>query len=304
MKILFLGSSHFSKIVLKTMLEQGLEVVSVITSPDKEMGRGHKLQANEVKVYALEKNIKVICCSKIKNILDELKNIEFDLSVVASFGQILPDEFLNLKLCINVHPSKLPIYRGASPIQNTLLNGDKETAVTIMKVAREVDAGDIILQKPVKILEGEYYSSLEERLAKIGGELIAETVNLLKKDEIKFKKQDDKFATYVKKFEKEDGLLNFNSENDKLYNQVRALSDNLGVYFNLKNQKIKVFSAIPCEINLPIGQVANDKKRFIIGCNKGSLEILSCQSPSGKKMSGTDFLNGFKPQGEFVNELC
>lgn len=304
MKILFLGSSHFSKIVLEEMLKLGVNIVGVITSIDKEKGRGQKLQPNEVKIFATEKGIGVVSCSKIKDVLNDIKNIDFDLSVVASFGQILPDEFLDMKLCLNIHPSFLPKYRGASPIQNTILNGDKTTAVTVMKVAHDVDAGDIVLQKEVEVLADEYYISLEERLAKIGAELIVETIESLKNNKIHFYKQDNKIATYVKKFEKEDGLLNFKKEKEKLFNQVRALSENLGVYFYLRNQKIKVFSVKPCNINLSVGQIANDKKKFMIGCKNGALEILSCQSPFGKKMSGTDFLNGFKPQGEFVNEFC
>lgn len=307
MKILFLGSSRFSKFVLERMYKKGLNIVGVITSPDKESGRGHKLQPNEVKLCAGHLGIDVFCCSKLKNDIEQVKKIDFDISVVASFGQILPDEFLDFKLCLNVHPSKLPMYRGASPIQNALLNGDTETAVTIMKVGSVVDAGDIALQKVVEILPNEIYSELEERLANLGGDLIFEAVKLYKIGKLDFKKQDDSKATYVSKFTKEDGLMDFSKSPQQIINQIRALSENIGTYFFLKNNKIKVFSAIICEKdtkNLRISQILDDKKHFIIGCNKGAIEILSCLSPSGKKMSGADFLNGFRPQGEFVNGLC
>ena len=146
MKILFLGSSRFSLIVLQKMLEEGIDVGTVITQPDRPSGRGHKLTPTEVKTFALERGIEVKTFDKLRLHMEEVKTIDYDLSVVASFGQILPNEFLEHRLCINVHPSLLPKYRGASPIQSAILNGDKQSGVTIMKVAQEVDAGDIILQ--------------------------------------------------------------------------------------------------------------------------------------------------------------
>lgn len=304
MKVLFLGSSHFSKVVLQSMLQQKVEVVAVITAPDKEVGRGHKLQANEVKIFACQNGIEVFCSSSVKNDIEKIKQIAFDVSVVASFGQILPKEFLDYRLCLNVHPSALPKYRGASPIQNAILNGDRQTAVTIMKVGQKVDSGDIALQQKVEILPHEMYNALEEKLAQIGGVMIGQALNLLEKDRLQFTPQNEKEATYVKKFNKEDGLLDFSQTSEKIFNQVRALSENLGTYFYLKEHKIKVFEVKPTDEKITINQIANDKNHFLIGCKNGAIEILSCLSPSGKKLSGKDFLNGFKPQGEFVNEFC
>lgn len=304
MKVLFLGSSHFSKIVLQSMLEQKVKVVAVITAPDKEMGRGHKLQANEVKTFALKNGIDVFCSSSVKNDLEKIKEISFDLSVVASFGQILPKEFLDYKLCLNVHPSALPKYRGASPIQNAILNGDRQTAVTIMKVGLKVDSGDIALQQKVEILPDEMYNSLEEKLAIKGGVMIAQAVKLLKQNKLYFSPQIEQEATYVKKFNKDDGLLDFSKTQENIFNQVRALSENLGTFFYLKDQKIKVFAVKKSDEKIAINQIANDKNYFLIGCKDGAIEILNCLSPSGKKLNGKDFLNGFKPQGEFVNEFC
>lgn len=304
MKILFLGSSHFSKVVLQTMLENKLQVAAVVTAPDKEVGRGHKMQANEVKTFALANNIKVFCSSSVKKDFEKIKEMDFDLSVVASFGQILPQEFLDYKLCLNVHPSALPKYRGASPIQNAILNGEKQTAVTIMKVGLKVDSGDIALQQNVEILQDEMYSALEEKLARKGGEMIAQAISLLKQNKLKFTSQNEQEATYVTKFAKEYGLIDFSKPREKIFNQVRALSESLGTYFFLKGQKIKVFAVKTADEKFEINQIANDKNHFLIGCKDGSIEILSCLSPSGKKLNGKDFLNGFKPQGEFVNEFC
>jgi len=203
MKILFLGSSRFSKIVLNKMLEQGLNVVAVITQPDRPSGRGHKLTPTEVKTFAFEKGIEVYTFNKLRLHMEEVKQIDFDISVVASFGQILTQEFLDFKPCINVHPSLLPKYRGATPIQNAILNGDNVGGVSIMKVALEVDAGDIILQKEVP-LNDEYYLELEEKYAILGGEMVAQVINQYVNNLVKFTPQDNKKAILVQKFTKND----------------------------------------------------------------------------------------------------
>ena len=151
MKILFLGSSHFSKIVLEELIKKGVNISAVITQPDKPAGRGHKLTPTEVNIFAKENGIDVFTFPKVRDYIEEISKLNYDVALVASFGQILPQAFLDLKLTINVHPSLLPKYRGATPIQSAILNGDEITGVTIMKVAKEVDSGDIILQQQVQI---------------------------------------------------------------------------------------------------------------------------------------------------------
>ena len=171
MKILFLGSSKFSKIVLESLINSDFEISCVITQPDKPSGRGHKLMPTEVKVFAQEHGIEVRTYDKFRLHLDEIEQIDYDYSVVASYGQILPNAFLEFKPCVNVHPSLLPKYRGASPIQSSILNGDEVTGVTIMKVAQKVDAGDILAQEKF-VTNGAYYFELEEKLAQLGGKML------------------------------------------------------------------------------------------------------------------------------------
>ncbi len=293
MKILFLGSSRFSLIVLQKMLEEGIDVCTVITQPDRPSGRGHKLTPTEVKTFALERGIEVKTFDKLRLHMDEVKAIDFDLSVVASFGQILPNEFLEHRLCINVHPSLLPKYRGASPIQSAILNGDKQSGVSIMKVAQEVDAGDIILQKQVAV-ENEYYLQLEDKLAKLGGEMVAEVVKNYQKGQITFTPQQHEKAVKVGKFSKEDGLLDFSLKADELVCKVRALSEEVGTYFVLNQLNIKVekLENVSDEFQVEQGKVLNNKKHFVIGCKNGAVEIVGCKAPSGKSVSGRDFLNG------------
>lgn len=293
MKVLFLGSSHFSKIVLEKMIENGIDVSCVITQPDKPSGRGHKLTPTEVNLYARENGIEVKTFDKIRQHIDEIKEIDFDISVVASFGQILPNAFLDLKLCINVHPSLLPKYRGASPIQTTILNGDDETGVTIMKVAQAVDSGDIISQERIS-LNGEYYKELEEKLGQLGGDMICRVIDNYQNGKIEFTPQDDSQAILVQKFTKEDGKLDFNNFAKDIVNRVKALSETVGTYFYIDDMMIKVekICDVSEEYNAQQNVIFNNKKHFVVGCNGGAVEILSCLSPSGKIVSGRDFING------------
>ena len=293
MKILFLGSSRFSEIVMQKMLDLNLNIVACITQPDRPSGRGHKLQATEVKKLALEKGIDVYTFERIKPNLDTIKAIDYDVAVVASFGQILPQDFLSIKLTINVHPSLLPKYRGATPIQNAILNGDEMTGVTIMKVAKEVDAGDIILQKQMPIKD-EYYNALEEKLALLGGEMVYDVIKQIEEKTIKFTPQDHSKATLVSKFNKENGKLQFDKTAKQIVNQVRALAEELGCYINIDDRTIKVAKVqdVSSQFSVMQNKILENKKNFVIGCKDGAIEVLQCQAPSGKMISGRDFING------------
>ena len=291
MKVLFLGSSRFSAIVLAKMLEQGINVSAIITQPDRPSGRGHKLTPTEVKVMAEREGIECFTFDRLRNYQEEIEKIDYDVSVVASYGQILSNWFLDHKLCINVHPSLLPKYRGASPLQSAILNGDEMTGVTIMKVAPEVDSGDIILQQTYQ-MQGEYYAQLEEKLACMGGEMIKKVLGQIEDNSITFTAQEHDKATFVAKFEKKDGKLDFSYSAKALENRVRALSETIGTYVQLGEEQIKVVQAAAVEESCLQGQILNNKKRFIIGAKEGALEILQCKAPSGKTVRGQDYLNG------------
>lgn len=291
MKVLFLGSSRFSAIVLEKMLEQGVDVQAIITQPDRPSGRGHKLTPTEVKVMAQEKGIECFTFDKLRNYQEEVEKIDYDVSVVASFGQILPNWFLDHKLCINVHPSLLPKYRGASPLQSAILNGDKVSGVTIMKVAPAVDSGDIILQQEYQ-MQGEYYCELEEKLAALGGEKVKTVLGQIENGTVSFTAQQHDKATFVAKFEKQDGKLDFSLSASQLENRVRALSETIGTFVQMGENNIKVVKAQAVDEICPQGQIANNKKRFLIGAKQGTLEILQCKAPSGKTVRGVDYING------------
>ena len=305
MKILFFGTPLFAEIVLKKLLEKH-EVVGIVCQPDKPANRGKKMQSPNIVNIAKSLNIPVYQFEKLKDHIEDFKKIKCDLFVTASYGKILPKEVLDLKMCINVHPSILPKYRGATPIQSALLNGDKVTGVTIMQTAVGMDDGDIILQKEVEIEKEEDYNSLMPRLAEIGGNLLLDAIEKIESGTAIFQKQDDSKATFVKLIKKEDGLLDFNETAESLVNKVRAYVEFPVAFFNIGDERIKVYKAEAVEgfENLEVGEIYTSKKEFVVKAKDNGFKILKCQVSGGKVLDVKDFLNGHKIEDKKVNECC
>lgn len=305
MKILFFGTPLFAEIVLKKLLEKH-EVVGIVCQPDKPANRGKKMQSPNIVNIAKSLNIPVYQFEKLKDHIEDFKKIKCDLFVTASYGKILPKEVLDLKMCINVHPSMLPKYRGATPIQSALLNGDEKTGVTIMKTAVGMDDGDIILQKEVEIEKKEDYNSLMPRLAEIGGNLLLDAIDKIENGTAIFQKQDDSKATFVKLIKKEDGLLDFNETAESLVNKVRAYVEFPVAFFNIGDERIKVYKAEAVEgfENLEVGEIFTSKKEFVVKAKDKGFKILKCQVSGGKVLDVKDFLNGHKIEDKKVNECC
>lgn len=303
MKVLFLGSPYFAVKILKRLLQSSHNVVAVVTQSDKPSGRGQKLMPTQVKQFATEKGIPVYSFDKLSQHLDEIEKIDYDIAVTASFGQILNEKFLSIAPCINVHPSLLPKYRGATPIQSALLSGDKVTGVSIMEVVRAVDAGDVIAQKQVKIEEDDDYTTLQEKLADVGGDMLVEVLDLFALGQVKTFKQDDDKATFCRKLEKSDAFLDLNKTASEIVNQSRALCE-MGVFLLVDGQRLKVseIKNVSKDFqNLKIGEVAPVKGRIILGCSDGAVEIGKCLSKNGKMVPAKDFLNGFSFEGKKIN---
>ena len=302
MKILFLGTSDFSQIVLEEILKSKHKVLAVVCQPDRPSGRGHKFIAPKIKEFAQQKGIKVFQFDKVSEHIDEVFE-GVDVAVTASFGQILSREFINKKMCLNVHPSKLPTYRGPTPLQTALLNGDKMTAVSIQKMEYEVDSGDIILCEDVEIGGNDTMSSLTEKTAKIGGELVVKALDMIENKSVKFTKQDASKATFTKMIKKEDGFLDFGESAEKLVNKIRALGENPGCYFfvgqdRIKVQKAKVFE----EKTGNTGDILIKNKKFLVKAKDNFVEIERCQAPNGKVLDAKDFLNGYKFSRDKAND--
>ena len=302
MRILFLGSSRFSKIVLDEVLNSSHEVVAVVCQPDRPAGRAQKLTPPEIKTYAQDKGLKVLQFENVNKSLDEIFELKFDLFVTASFGQIISREFLSRSTGLNVHPSKLPKYRGATPLQTALLNGDNETGVTIQKMEYELDSGDIVMYQDLAIENEDDFLSLEEKSAKLGGRLLVKALDLIEAKQAVFVKQNGENATYTKKILKEDGFLDFTKTAKEIVNKVRAIDENPGCYFYITEDRIKVKKCAICtDFSAKSGEILVKNKRFFIGAGDSLVEILRCQAPNGKMLDARDFLNGYRFKSERVN---
>ena len=258
MKIIFMGTPDFAKESLEAIYNKKYDIIAVVTNPDKPKGRGMKMLPSPVKKFALEKNLKIYQPEKIrKNVefIEELKNMNPDVICVVAYGKILPKEILEIpKLgCINVHGSLLPQYRGAAPIQWAVINGDKETGITTMYMDEGMDTGDMILKKKVEIGENETTGELWERLSKIGGELLVETLDQIERGIAPREKQGDNF-TVAPMLDKNIAKIDWEDKTAKeIKNLVRGLNPIMGAYTFLNGKKIKFWKV----------DVANSKEVFV-----------------------------------------
>lgn len=311
MKVIFLGTPEFACICLEYLLKSKHEVVAVVCQPDKLSGRGKKLVSPPVKVLANSKNIPVYQFEKIRRDgVDTLKNINADIMVTAAYGQILSQEIIDIcpHKIINVHGSLLPKYRGASPIQYAILNGEKKTGITIMQTEAGIDTGDILSQKSIDIDDNDTYGTLSVKLAKLGGEMVTKVLDEIEQGNITPVKQCESEATLTKMIKKEDEKLDFNQSPTALVNKVRAFNPSPIASFNIKENTFKVYSlkvSNQTDNNAVCGQVivSSPKHGLVIKCNGGAVEVALMQAPSSKIMLAKSYLNGKKIDvGTIVNE--
>ena len=299
MKVIFLGTPEFGVNVLKAIVNSAHEVVGVVCQPDKPSGRGHKFVAPPVKVLANELALTVFQFDKIsREGVQTLKNLNADIMVTAAYGQILSQEVIDI--CkhgiINVHGSLLPKYRGATPIQTSIIKGDKVTGVTIMKTEAGIDTGDMLMAGECEILPDDTYGTLNEKLSILGAELCVKALDLIESGKAEYKPQDHVHATHTKMIKKEHTLIDFNKTADEIVNLVRGLNPNPIAYFVLNGENYKVFKAKKVEYlgNEQNGKVliANSKHGFVIKCADGAVEIEEMTAPNSKKMLAKSYLNG------------
>ena len=247
MKIVFMGTPDFARCALEKIIEAGHEVVLVVTQPDKPKGRSGELQVSDVKALALEHNLPVFQPVKIKQPehVAYLKSIEADIYVVAAFGQILSQEILDIPKygCVNIHASLLPEYRGAAPIQQSIIDGKKETGVTIMQMAAGMDTGDILIQKTIPIEENETGGGLFDKLSILGAELIVEALPLIEAGKLTPVPQDEAKATKCGKLSKDMGRIDFSKDAETIRNLVRGLNPWPSAFTSLEGKMLKIWSA-------------------------------------------------------------
>ena len=296
MKVLFFGTPYFAEKILENLIANKVDVVGVVCQEDKPAGRGNKMVSPNIVNVAKSFSLPVYQFEKLSAHIEDFKNIDYDIAVTASYGKFLPKKLLDIKPCINVHPSLLPKYRGATPIQTALLNGDKFTGVSIMKTDVGMDDGDIYTQEKVEISEEDNYTTLSEKLIEVGNRLLIETLQKIASGSEKLTKQEEKNATFTKMIEKEDAILDFKNDVEILVNKTKAFCENPVCFFFLGEDRIKVFDAkiFNKTCDFEIGTIIKDKKHFLVQAKNGVFEILTCQAPGGKKLSAQNFLNGYR----------
>jgi len=300
MKLIYMGTPDFSVPPLKAIIDAGHEVLAVATQPDKQKGRGRVLMCSPVKEYALKQNLPILQPHKIKTdeAVNELKKYDADIYVVAAYGQILSEEILNLPRygCINIHASLLPKYRGAAPIQRSIIDGEKETGVTIMQMAKGIDTGAMLLQASIPIEAKETSDSLHIKLSNLGADLIVKALTQIEKGEIFATKQNDEVSTHAPMISREEAKINWQLSADSIERLIRGLNSRPGAYTYYNNKTLKIWAADPI-----ISSATNEKPGTIIevtkdsvfvACGEGRLVINELQIEGKKKMTTREFLLG------------
>lgn len=298
MKILFMGTPDFAAEALKALIDAKLDIVAVVSQPDKPKGRGHKLMPTEVKAAALEAGLTVYQPEKIKNgeLQEILDNLKPDLIVVVAYGKILPDYIINYPKygCINIHASLLPKYRGAAPIQWSIINGDKKTGVTTMKMDSGIDTGDILLTEETEIGEYETSEELFDRLAKIGGKLIVKTIEEI--ENITPIPQNHAQHTYAPMIKRETGIIDWNKSAREISKLICGMNSWPLASTQYKGETLKIVAAKVQDENTgkePGTIIALEKgKGLKVACGSGVLYIQVAQFAQSRKMNVEDYARG------------
>ena len=306
MRIVFMGTPDFAVPTLEKLLESGEEVVGVFTQPDKPKGRGHHLQPPPVKETALKYGLPVFQPASLRTeeAFETIRMLSPELIVVVAYGKILPKAILDFPEhgCINVHGSLLPKYRGAAPIQWTVLNGDKVGGVTTMYMAEGLDTGDMLLKAETPVGENETAAELYDRLSFVGADLLIDTLDVLKKGSLSPEPQKEELASHAPMLTKEMGDLDFNLPADELHHLICGLSDWPCAFTELQGKRLKIYRSAVCDRSGTPGKIL-DSKRFIVGCGTGSLEFTEVQYEGSKRIPGDAFMRGRRlTEGDFVGK--
>lgn len=294
-KILFMGTPDYAtKIFEEILVNENYELIGLFTQPDKKVGRKQILTAPHIKQFCLDKNLDlpIFQPDKLRNneeVTTQIKDLNPDFIIVAAYGQILPKEILDIAPCINLHASLLPKYRGASPIQESLLNDDIYTGVTSMMMEEGLDSGDILALKYLKITPTMEVVEAFNKLSQIAAKLTIETLDNFER--ISPLKQNDSEVSFCNKIKKEHGLVNFKSAK-KLVLKFKAYSFWPGVFIE-SGLKLKNITLLENESCNEAGKILEIKKdSVVIGCEKGSIEIKNLQAPSKKEVDSADYIRG------------
>lgn len=299
MKIIFMGTPQFAVPSLKALYKSGYNIDLVITQKDRPRGRGKKLQYTAVKEAALELDLEVYQPDNINSSdsIDIIRKIKPDFVVVAAYGQILGKEILDIPKygCINVHASLLPKYRGAAPINWAIINGEKETGITIMEMEEGLDSGDMINKSSIEILDYDDYISLHDKLADEGADLLVETISLMVEKKVKANPQNHSESTYAPMIYKSDGKINWNKTSLDIYNQVRGMTPWPGTYTKYNDEVLKIHHVelAPKFADGEAGKIVKVSADGVyVNTADSSIIIKTLQFPNKKRMKVKDYLAG------------
>ena len=301
MKLIFMGTPDFSVGTLEALIAAGHEITLVVSQPDKPKGRGHELAPTPVKETALKHGLKVFQPKRLKDpeTIRTLEETPADAIVVIAFGQIVPASILHMKKygCINVHGSLLPKYRGAAPIQWAVIDGERESGVTIMQMDEGLDTGDMLLKGSVVLDEKETSGSLFNKLSALGASLCVEALEKLEKGDLTPEKQGESPTEYARMLTKEMGELDFSRDAVTLERLIRGFNPWPSAYTRLGDKTLKIWAADVCEKQDPkkqpgtVTEVA--KQDFTVACGEGALKITELQLQGKKRMDAAAFLRGY-----------
>ncbi len=303
-KIIFMGTPKVAGEYLNSLIQNNFQIQAVFTQPPKKKSRGMKLTKSPVHLLASEKNIDVFCPNNFDDeTINQLNKFKPDLIIVMAYGKILPKSVLDLPKhgCINIHVSILPRWRGAAPIEHALMNGDKESGITIIKLIEKLDAGPIIAQEKFTIPENFNKLQLSNQLTAIGSNLLVKTIPSFVENNILPIDQDEKNVTYANKITSEIRKINFNDSSKNILNHIRAHSPKPGAWLFLNNERIKIIDAKRSSTKGKISTILNHN--FEIACKDGSVDPLILQREGKNIVTKEEFLRGFKLKvGDIINE--
>lgn len=299
MRVIFMGTPDFAVPSLEALLTKH-EVVLVVTQPDKPKGRGKKMVPTPVKACALEHGIPVLQPEKVKEpeFVEQLRSYEPDLIAVTAFGQILSEPILEMPKygCINVHGSLLPKYRGAAPMQWSIIDGEKVTGITTMYMAKGLDSGDMLLKAEVEITDEDTFATIHDKMAVTGANLLLDTLDQLEAGTLERIPQDHDAATYAPMITKETGHIDWNKNRQDIINLIRGLNPVPAAYTIYEEEVLKIFGAVISDVQADGAAngeiVAVVKKGFVVKCGDGCLLITEVQARGGKRMMTDAYLRG------------
>ena len=296
LNIIFMGTPDFAVQILSKIHNSKHKILHVYTQSPKKKNRGQKTNISPVHEYCKKNQINVRHPEELdtNQELDFITEKKIDVVVVVAYGKILPTKLLNLKNInfLNVHASLLPKWRGAAPIQRSIMNLDKETGVSIMKIVNKLDAGPILLTSKIKITKGSKFNEISQRMSSIGAKLLLEAITLIKNNTVNFIDQNENEATYAKKIEKKELKINWNEEADQIIAKINAFNPSPGCWFNLSGLRIKVLTAKEVEVSGKPGTIVD--QNLTIACSKNAVQILELKKEGKQKIKTEEFLKGNK----------